>query len=526
MAQGPKGAKIVLTASEIEMCTFKDDPFGAFAGSFLLIPNFLKPRFYPRGENLPDGQVKLAPYGLRKVEAMLTNNGFKESDVAVVQPDMLDQFIGPNTRVVGVSSMDPLGIAYVSLTYSNLFAFGNEPNNRAEFRNLLTKSPIAEAHRRGQVKVIVGGAGAWQVAGQATRDALGIDCVITGEAGPEMVDIFHRAVKGEPIPPTAVGGRIDTVADTPLIQHGAIHGAVEITRGCGRGCQFCAPTLRHRLSLPLDRIVHEARLNAAAGNQMLILATEDLFLYDIKSPQFLPNRQSVVKLIRSLAAIPGIKYIQPAHIALAPVLADPKCVEQVAETLITKARYTRFRRRYITAEAGVETGSVRLFKQRMAGKCLPFKPEEWPNVVTQAIGILNDNTWYPLTTWLVGLPGEREEDVLATLELLDRIKDLKAFVTPLLWVPLRPAILHEGTRPQMEALTDLQWEFFTRAWKYNLDVWRPPLKVNSPKQLATRIGLPIAGSLAYFFSARRTPAAHMFKELLFHSFGKSFFGPG
>jgi hypothetical protein len=78
----------------------------------------------------------------------------------------------------------------------------------------------------------------------------------------------------------------------------------------------------------------------------------------------------------------------------------------------------------------------------------------------------------------------------------------------------------------MEALTDLQWEFFTRAWKYNLDVWRPPLKVDSPKQLATRIGFPIAGSLAYFVSARRTPAAHMFKELLFHAFSKAFFGPG
>ena len=131
------------------------------------------------------------------------------------------------------------------------------------------------------------------------------------------------------------------------------------------------------------------------------------------------------------------------------------------------------------AEAGIETGSVRLFKERMTGKALPFKPEEWPEIVKQAIGILNDNRWFPLTTWLVGIPGEDEEDVNATLELLDDLKGMKLFITPLLWVPLRPSILSEGSRPEIEALNDLQWEVFTRSWQFNLDVWRPPLKINS-----------------------------------------------
>ncbi|MFX0168501.1 MAG: B12-binding domain-containing radical SAM protein [Candidatus Hodarchaeota archaeon] len=517
------GTKIVLTASEIEMSHFKDNPFGAFAGSFLLIPGFLKPLYMPKEDDLPNKRATLAPYGLRKAEAILLDNGFDENEVAVVHPSNLKHFIGAKTKAVGVSSMDPLGIAYVSLTYSEMFALGFEPRNRREFRRLLRNSPIAKAHDRGQAKVIVGGAGAWQVAGKDARDALGIDCVITREVGPKVVDLFHQAVNGESIPPTIVGEQISSIEDIPAIRGGTLHGTVEITRGCGRGCQFCSPTHRRRFSLPLEHILKEVHINAAAGDEMVILATEDLFLYGMNSSKFIPNRKAVVNLIKRLVAVQGIRYVQPAHIALAPVVADPKCTEEVAELLVEKGRYEHGGKSYVTAEAGVETGSVRLFKQRMAGKALPYKPEEWPQIVKQAIGILNDNRWFPLTTWLVGLPGEEEEDVNATLELLDDLKGMKLFVTPLLWVPLHPAILSKGSRPEIEALTDLQWEVFTRSWEFNLDVWRPPLRINSWKNFVSSFFVPIFGGLVYFLYGRGNPAAPMVKRLLFHSFNKGFF---
>ncbi len=523
MVPPKNGIKIVLTASEIEMSHFGDDPFGAFAGSFLLIPSFLKPLYMPKESDLPNGRARIAPYGLRKIEALLLDNGFNESDLAVVHPKNLKQFIGPDTRVVGVSSMDPLGIAYVSLTYSNMFALGSEPRNRKEFRHLLRKTTIAKVHDRGQAKVIVGGAGAWQVAGPAARKTLGIDSVVTGEVGPNVLNLFHQAVNGENLLPTIVGGVLRSPEEIPIIRGGSLHGTVEITRGCGRGCQFCSPTQRRRFSLPIDHILKEVVANTEAGNEMAILATEDLFLYGLKSSRFIPNRKAIVDLIAKLVEVPDLKYIQPAHIALAPVVTDPKCLEEVAELLVTRGRYKHGGKPYVTAEAGVETGSVRLFKQRMAGKALPFTPEEWPDIVKQSIGILNDNRWFPLTTWLVGLPGEEEKDVNATLELLDDIKGMKLFVTPLLWVPLRPSILSEGSRPEIEALTDLQWEVFTRSWKLNLDVWRPPLTMNSWKAFSSSLLVPLFGSLVYFLYARGNPAAPMIKQLLFHSFGKAFF---
>jgi len=525
MVRPRDGVPIVLTATSIEMSHFDDDPFYAFAGSFILVPSFLHRYFYPAIRADDDGRAPLAPYGLRKVEAALLEAGFDEEEVAVVHPSQLHRFIGPRTKVVGISSMDPLGLAYVSLTYSSIFAFGAQPRNRLEFCNLLMRGPIHRARLRWGTRVIVGGAGAWQVSSQSIRNHLGIDCTVIGEAEGVAAEIFGLAVKGEPLPPVVDGKSPPSVKDIPLIRGGAIHGCVEVTRGCGRGCQFCSPTQRHRLSIPLPRILSEVEVNLRAGNKMIVLNTEDLFLYGLNSPHFIPNRTKVVEMVHAVTSVPGVEYVQPAHIALAPVCANPQMVEEVAHLLLPKARYKRRGRPYVTAEAGVETGSVRLMKERMAGKALPFKPEEWPDLVEQAFGILNDNRWYPLTTWIMGMPGEQEEDVQATLELLDRLKGYKAFYVPLFFVPLRPSLLSNGRGPKLESLTEAQQEFFTRAWEFNLDIWRRPLRLTSPFSLITILTLPLAGGLLYLTAGRRNPTGPIMKRLLFHSLTKSFFEP-
>ncbi len=133
------GTKIVLTASAIEMSDFFNSQFFAFTGGFSKgpIPAWITRKYlYPPVESNPDGTAKYASYGLRKVEAVLLENGFDRADIAVVQPHQLDAFIGYNTKVVGISTMDPLGMGYVSKTYSSLIG-GGEPMNAIEFRALM-----------------------------------------------------------------------------------------------------------------------------------------------------------------------------------------------------------------------------------------------------------------------------------------------------------------------------------------------------------------------------------------------------
>ncbi len=137
----------------------------------------------------------------------------------------------------------------------------------------------------------------------------------------------------------------------------------------------------------------------------------------------------------------------------------------------------------------------------MVGKPLPFKPDGWRELVCQALGILNDNDWYPLATLIVGLPDETEEDAIETLELIDDLGGLKAFFVPLLFVPLEKCLLEHQRGAELNNLSELRWEFLTECWEYNVRVWqssflefrvRNPLLYNA----TTKLFLPLIGLIA------------------------------
>lgn len=493
------GVKIVLTASATEMSDFYNNPFVAFVGGFAKGPAplwFVRNWLYPPVPRNGDGTAKYAPYGLRKIEAILLDNGFSESEVAVVHPSDLGKFVGPETKAVGISSMDPTGLAYVSKTYSSLVG-GGEPMNAIEFRKLVTHPGI----RRHRPKIIVGGFGAWQLERKKVADSYGVDCVVIGEGEQIATEIFSKAVRDEQLPRVARIEKTDN-GKVVTIRHPAIHGCVEITRGCGRNCQFCTPTMQKRRDIPLDRILREVEVTIREGSPSVTLVTEDLFLYGLKDPKFVPNREAVIKLVKKVASVPGVKSIQPSHSALAPVVCDPKMVEELAEILLEHYLYSLGNKPLVTSEVGLETGSVRLMRKYMAGKMLPYMPEEWKEVVTQSFGIMNDNDWYPLGTIIVGLPEEKEEDVNETLIMLDMLHDYKAFYVPLFFVPLENCVLMHKQGQELDTLTQKRWEVLVRCWEYNLRIWKDsflqhripnPLMYKLIRNVAVPFGAKTAG---------------------------------
>ena len=109
---------------------------------------------------------------------------------------------------------------------------------------------------------------------------------------------------------------------------------------------------------------------------------------------------------------------------------------------------------------------------------LPFQPEQWQDVVTNAFGILNDNDWYPLATLIIGLPDEKEEDMLQTLELMDKLKGYNAFYVPLFFVPLENCVLMKQKGAEMDSLSKARWDFFIKCWEYNVKIWKPTFLEN------------------------------------------------
>jgi len=151
--------------------------------------------------------------------------------------------------------MDPMGMGYVSKTYSSLLG-GGEPMNAIEFRKLVTHRSI----RKYKPKVIVGGFGAWQLERKKAAERYGVDCVVIGEGEQTVAQIFSKAVKNDPIPRVVRAENSLENENVPMIRHAAIHGCVEISRGCGRNCQFCTPTMQKKHDVPLERIMKEVEI--------------------------------------------------------------------------------------------------------------------------------------------------------------------------------------------------------------------------------------------------------------------------
>src|SRR5688572_32805611 len=71
-------------------------------------------RKYPEWRNVEyneDGSAKYMPAGVRVLEKSLLRE-FSEADIVCCLPDDLHKFVGPNTRVVAVSTHNPLGVTF------------------------------------------------------------------------------------------------------------------------------------------------------------------------------------------------------------------------------------------------------------------------------------------------------------------------------------------------------------------------------------------------------------------------------
>jgi radical SAM superfamily enzyme YgiQ (UPF0313 family) len=259
--------------------------------------------------------------------------------------------------------------------------------------------------------------------------------------------------------------------------------------------------MQKKRDMPLEKIMKEVELTVREGSDHITLVTEDIFLYGMEHKSFVPNKEAVLKLVKSVAGHPGVKAIQPSHMSLAPVVHDPQMVKELSEILVEHNWYSHDKKPIVTSETGIETGSVRLMRKFMGGKMLPYKPEQWQEIVSQAFGILNDNDWYPLATLIVGLPEEKEEDVLDTLELMDDLRDYQAFYVPLMFVPLENCLLMNRSGADLDSLTKARWEFIVRCWQYNIRIWRDTFlqeRIHNPLlfKLIKQIAIPFTAKTA------------------------------
>jgi radical SAM superfamily enzyme YgiQ (UPF0313 family) len=415
---------ILLTSDRTLMSDYHHNEFIGFGTC--APPNFIpdaiyRSLFFPHTKN-KRGIPQEAPYGLRKAEAILLNAGFK---VQTTSPDNLKPYL-TQAKILGIHVMDPFGLGPASTTLAYLFK--KEPFLAQHFRKLLNQPEITEAKKRG-LKIFVGGPGAWQFKYRPQfQQEQGIDCVVEGETENVLPAIMQSALNGETLPKHVEVNVKDApkLEQIPDIINPAINGLLEIGRGCCRGCEFCNVTLRPLRWYPMEKILRELEANTKPFKRKIAcLHGEDVMLYG--STNVTPNDERLIQLHQEV--MKRIDSLAWSHCSLAAVASKPKLFKQISEIVRTKQDWWG-------VEIGIETGSAELAKKIMPAKALPFKPDEWPQVVEQGMGIMHDNMLVPAGTLIVGLPEETEADLQKTMDMIDDVKDCRSLIVPLFFVPL------------------------------------------------------------------------------------------
>jgi len=415
---------VLLTADRTLMSNYHNNEFLGFGTC--APPNFVPEWLYsylffpPLPTN--NGHPWTAPYGLRKTEAQLLKEGF---NVDTVSPNHLGNSL-KDAKVLGIHTMDPFGLGPASTTLASIFK--KEPYLAKHFQALL-KSPALKKAKQNGLKVIVGGPGAWQFSyREKSIEDLDIDCVVDGEGENVVGKLFKAAIEGQELPRHyEVGvGEVPSLEEIPDIVSPSINGLIEIGRGCCRGCQFCNVTLRPLRWYPIEKIDRELNVNLSSGKVTgACLHSEDVMLYG--SMNTVPNAEKLLALHELvMKKVDGVSW---SHCSIAAVASAPKLFGELSELILQKQSWWG-------AEVGIETGSGEVAKRIMPAKAHPFRAEDWHDVVVDGLGLMHDNKLVPACTLILGLPDEREEDIVKTMDLVDDLKGMRSLIVPLFFVPL------------------------------------------------------------------------------------------
>ena len=456
--------EIILTADRSSFTDYGGSSVLGYVACMLarLVPKFFMDKFFtPSVPTDSTGKALLAPYALRKVESILVHSGL--DNVAVIPPENLKKAVGPNTKVIGITAHDPLGLNPVSFKLSMIF--GGGPTWTAKYFEELGNE-ISVLKAKYNFKVIVGGPASWQLVNERPE---WVDTIFIGEAEIDLPPLVKSAIEGYELP-KVVTGRNPKVDQIPPIINPARLGEVQVTRGCPRGCQFCPVTPETFRSIPLDTIKKEVEVNMKAGIKRVEFITDDILLYG--SQKLRVNHEAITTLFNETMKM-GVDGIWFPHISAPAVRSSPKTVKEMSEI----ARYNTDRA--AAPVVGLESGSEKILNKYMRAKPFPWTPKEWKEVILDATAIMNDNYIYPCYTMTIGYPEETNEDVEESIDLVQSIIDhnLKAWIFPLPVIPMGVSYIKNNPFPVLEKMPTRYWDLLYISWKYDLKITREMIPI-------------------------------------------------
>ena len=156
--------------------------------------------------------------------------------------------------------------------------------------------------------LIVTGCLAQRYRDEMAKELPEVDAIVGTTAYDQIVEAVEAVLSGKD------GDRFASEEELPLpetkriLTTGGYYAYLKIAEGCDKHCTYCViPQLRgHFRSVPMERLIAEARELAETGVCELILIAQETTLYG----KDLYGKKSLPELLRKLAEIDGIKWLR------------------------------------------------------------------------------------------------------------------------------------------------------------------------------------------------------------------------
>jgi B12-binding domain/radical SAM domain protein len=214
---------------------------------------------------------------------------------------------------------------------------------------------------------------------------------------------------------------VDFEAAPPFPLGTGRYATLEISRGCPHGCAYCQTpslmgrTMRHR---SVDRILRYAEGAHRVGMKDLRFVTPNALAYgsaDGRTPE--PSR--IEELLARAGAVFGREHV---FFGSFPSEVRPESVTDETAALVKRLAAND------NVVLGLQTGSDRMLRRIHRG----HDADE----VFRAVDVLLRHGFKTIVDFILGLPGETEEDRRATREAMEKLARKGAFVHTHFFMPL------------------------------------------------------------------------------------------
>ncbi len=273
----------------------------------------------------------------------------------------------------------------------------------AKEESIQTILEMAEYRKSGSCRaLLVTGCLAQRYQEEIRQEIPEVDAVLGTTGFPEILQALESCLEGRPYESYPDVNALPLVEEERILTTGGHYGFLKIAEGCEKHCTYCIiPRLRGSYrSVPMERLLKQARSMVSQGVKELILVAQETTLYGVD----LYGEKSLHGLLEKLCEIPGlvwirIQYCYPEEIypELIDVMAKEKKICHYLDLPIQHASDRILRRMGRRTSREQLVSLIRTLRERI------------PDIVLR-------------TTLITGFPGETQED---HEELMEFVNDME-----------------------------------------------------------------------------------------------------